>query len=112
LSEGPQPSPFAAADKGLAVAVRLTPRAGRNRVEGVAADAAGRPVLKVAVTEAPEKGRANAALIKLLAKEWRIPKSALSIASGAGERRKTLLIEGDSSALMKQLLEWTGERHG
>lgn len=105
-------SPFTASHEGLKVAVRLTPRAGRNRVEGLANDAAGQAVLRVAVTEAPEKGRANAALLKLLAKEWRLPKSALSIASGAAARRKTVFVAGDPSALMKRLDDWTRTRHG
>lgn len=92
--------------------VRLTPRAGRSRIEGVAADSEGRPVLRVSVTEAPEKGRANAALIRLLAREWRVPRSALSITAGASGRRKTLLIAGDPSALTKRLRERTGDGHG
>lgn len=106
-----RPSPFAASAEGVRVAVRLTPRAGRTRVEGVAEDAGG-TVVKVAVTEPPEKGRANAALIAALAEEWRLPKSAFTIAAGARARRKTVLVAGDPSALLKRLEGWTRARHG
>ena len=94
------------------MAVLVKPRAGRNRIEGVGTEASGGAVLRVSVTEAPEKGRANAALVKLLAKEWRLPKTAFAIAAGAGARRKTLVITGDGAVLIKRLTEWTRKRHG
>lgn len=93
------------------MAVRLTPRAGRTRVEGPA-EHAGETVVKVAVAEPPEKGRANAALLKALAKEWRLPKSAFKITAGARARRKTILIAGDPSALMERLSGWMRAQHG
>lgn len=106
-----RPSPFAASAEGIRVAVRLTPRAGRTRVEGVAEDAGG-TVVKVAVAEPPEKGRANAALLEALAEEWRLPKSAFKIAAGARARRKTVLVAGDPAALLKRLEGWMRARHG
>lgn len=104
--------PFAVTDQGVRVAVRVTPRAGRTRVEGLAADAGGATAVKVAVAEAPEKGRANAALLRLLAKEWRVPRSALSIARGTSERRKTVFVAGEPAALARHLTDWIGERDG
>lgn len=91
---------------GLTVALRVTPNAGRARIEEVACDADGNPFLKVAVTAVPEDGKANDAVIKLFAKEFRLPKSALSIASGAKDRRKTLLVAGDGKALEAKFAEW------
>ena len=86
--------------------MRLTPRARSERIDGIATDAEGKPVLRVAVTAPPEKGRANEALVALLAKEWRLPKSALTIATGATYRRKSVAISGEPGELMKRLLDW------
>ena len=76
--------------------VRLTPNAGRNEVAGVGEDADGKPYLKVRVTAIPEKGKANKALIALLSKALRVPKGAISIASGETSRVKTVEIAGDT----------------
>jgi len=91
--------PYATAPDGLRVFVRLQPRARRERIEGVVAEADGRAVLKVAVTAPPEDGKANAALVALLGKRWRLPKSAIEIVGGATDRRKTLLLRGDPASL-------------
>lgn len=95
--------PFAAVPGGLRVFVRLQPRARRERIEGVVAEADGRVALKVAVTAPPEDGKANAALIALLGKNWRLPKSAMEIVGGATDRRKTLLLRGDPASLQATL---------
>ncbi|QDT31263.1 DUF167 domain-containing protein [Thalassoglobus polymorphus] len=58
--------------------------------------------LKVAVTQVPEKGKANKAIIKLLSKELQLSKSQLMIVSGETNSRKKLRITGISS---EQLLE-------
>ncbi|MGE5503756.1 MAG: DUF167 domain-containing protein [Actinomycetota bacterium] len=99
-------SPFAPAPQGLKVAVRLTPKASRERIEGLAPEADGGCVLKVSVTAVPEDGKANAALVKLLAKAWRIPKSSIGIVQGATDRRKVLLLTGDADALRRSIDEW------
>jgi uncharacterized protein (TIGR00251 family) len=99
-------SPFKATKDGVRMSVRLTPRARAARIDGILADADGQPVLKVAVTAPPEDGKANTALIALLAKEWRLPKSRISIAAGATNRRKSVMIEGDTGELMKRLSDW------
>lgn len=99
-------SPFTPAAEGLRVAVKLTPKASRDRVEGLQPEADGSVALKVSVTAVPEDGKANAALVKLLAKEWRVPKSAIAILHGATDRRKTLLIGGDAGQLRPRLEEW------
>lgn len=74
--------------------VKLTPRAGRDAVDGWMRDVAGRLVLRVRVAAAPEDGEANEALTALLAKALRRPKSDVTIASGDGARLKRLQLEG------------------
>lgn len=105
-------APYTITDRGLRLAVRLTPKAGRTRIEGLAAEAQGGVVIKVAVTPAPENGKANAALIKLLAKEWRLAKTSISIERGATARRKTLAIAGDGRALAARLDDWLRAHEG
>ena len=92
--------------------IRLTPKASRSRVEGVGAGADGGAVLKVAVTAPPEKGKANAAMITLLAKAWRLPKTTMAITAGATARRKTLLVAGDAKVLVARLNQWMEGWHG
>lgn len=100
------PLPFSLADGGVLVRVRVTPRARRAGVDGLADGPAGRPLLRVSVTAAPADGEANAAVVALLAREWNLPKSTLSIVSGAASRIKTIGIAGDGRALMGSLGAW------
>lgn len=78
----------------MMLAVRLTPRGGRDAADGWAMDADGRLYLKVRVTSAPVEGEANAALIGFVARSLRLPKSAVRLAAGATARVKRLEIEG------------------
>ena len=84
-------------------AVWLSPKSSADAILGPILDAGGRAWLKVRVTAPPEKGKANAALIKLLAKEWGLSPSRLAIAAGTKERRKRVLIKGEGGALLKAL---------
>ncbi len=93
---------------GLRVALRVTPKASRAGIIGVETDAAGGAVLKVRVSEPPQGGKANAAVIKLLAKAWKLPKGALRVVAGQTGRRKTLLVEGDPAELVPRLEAWLG----
>ena len=87
------------------MSVRLTPKASENRIGPVSPDADGGAVLKVAVNQPPVEGKANKALIKLLAKSWGLPKTAISVKRGARDRRKTLFIEGDPEQLIERMTE-------
>ncbi|WP_165184098.1 DUF167 family protein [Caulobacter soli] len=78
----------------MRLAVRLTPRGGREAIDGWAVDGDGRPYLKVRVAAPPVEGAANAALLVLLAKTLGVAKSSLSIASGTGARLKLIDIAG------------------
>ena len=100
------PAFFAPAADGLRLAVRLQPAASANRIDGPARLDDGQVVLKVRVTEVPEKGRANRALIRLLAKTWRLPKSTFRLAAGSQDRRKLLAIQGDPAALSARIEDW------
>ena len=93
------------AEKG-GVRVRLTPKASRDRIVGIAADAGGSGLLKATVTAAAEGGKANARLIGLLARAWRVPKSSIAFTAGVRERTKTLLVEGDPKDLLDRLEAW------
>ena len=86
------------------LAVRLTPGASADRIDGWDVDAEGRPVLKVRVRARPIEGEANDALIKLIAKALRVPKSAVAIQRGGQSRTKILVIEGLSEDEAKSRL--------
>ena len=96
-------APYAVVPEGVRLFVRLQPGARREAIEGVVTAADGRLFLKVAVTGPPEGGKANAALIALLGKRWRLPKRAIEIVGGATDRRKTLLLRGDPASLQATL---------
>lgn len=104
-------SPFTLVPAGLKVTLRLTPKASRDRIMGATAQADGSVVLKAQVTAVPEDGKANAALLKLLSKAWKIPRSDMDIVLGATDRRKVILISGDSEDLRKRLDEWMTNNH-
>ena len=106
------PSPIRPVESGVTVAVRLTPKAKVNRIVGIAAQADGDPILKANVTAVPERGKANAALIAVLAKAWRFPKSAFTLAVGATDRRKVIHIAGDPGTLKQTLDDWVTEHYG
>ena len=108
-ARGSEAEPFKPAAGGLTVAVKVTPKASRTRVIGLARDAEGAALLAVAVSAPPEDGKANAALIKLLAKQWRLPKAALTVTAGAASRHKTLHIAGDPERLRLDLEAWLAD---
>jgi hypothetical protein len=92
----------AAAD-GIRLVVRVTPKSGRDALEGFARDAKGKPVLKARIAAAPEDGKANMSLVALLAKEFDVAKSAVTILRGAGARVKQVHIRGDGRMLAARL---------
>jgi uncharacterized protein YggU (UPF0235/DUF167 family) len=90
----------------LLLAVRLTPRAARDAVDGVGALSDGRAVALARVRALPAEGEANAALTVLLAKRLRVPKSAVTIAAGHSARVKQVRIAGDPDALAREIDGW------
>ena len=107
-----KPTPIRRTKDGIAVAVRLTPKAKSNRIAGIVARSDDAVVLKVSVTAAPARGKANAALLALLAKSWRVPKSTLQVVSGATDRRKVVAVAGDPDTLQRTLEDWMAQPNG
>jgi uncharacterized protein len=95
--------PWAIAPGGLSVSIRLTPKGGRDAIDGIEALADGRAVLKVRVRAVPSEGEANAALIKLMAKALGVAPRQVTLAAGATARIKRLTIAGDATALAAAL---------
>ena len=95
--------PYEADADGLRIRVRLTPRGGRDALEGVDTLADGRAVLKARVRAAPEKGLANAALETLLAKSLRVPKSKISVVAGGTGRVKVVEVCGSATDLAETM---------
>jgi uncharacterized protein (TIGR00251 family) len=98
--------PYAAIQGGVRLALRLTPRAARNGVDGIAVDAEGRPILKLRLVAPPVEGAANEALIAFLAKTLSLRKADIAIRSGETSRVKILHLAGDSAALLQKLDSW------
>jgi uncharacterized protein YggU (UPF0235/DUF167 family) len=91
--------PWVAAADGLTVTVRLTPRGGRDAIEGVERLADGRTVLKARVRAVASEGEANAALIRLIADALDVAARSVSVVAGATARVKRVRIAGDAAAL-------------
>jgi uncharacterized protein len=85
------------------VDVRLTPRGGRDAIEGIEGRADGRAVLKARVRAAPSEGEANAALCRLVADALDVAPREVTIASGATSRIKRVLIKGQANAILAAL---------
>lgn len=79
--------------------MRLTPRGGRDAIEGVEIRDDGRPVLKTRVRAAPDNGAANAALVKFLAKTLGLPSSKVMLSAGYAARIKTISVQPDPADL-------------
>lgn len=97
--------PYVPQADGLRLTIHLTPGAGRDRLDRIDHTADGICRLRASVTAPPEKGKANAALAKLLSKKLRLPKSAIQIIAGAHSREKVLLLAGDPDRLAERLSE-------
>ena len=93
---------------GAELRVRAQPGASKDAVEETGQDAAGQAFLKVRVRAAPEKGKANAAIEKVLAAALGLPKTAVSIEKGETQRIKTVRISADPS-IAAALEALTGE---
>jgi len=105
------PPPYRPVPGGVRIEIRVTPKAARNHFLGIGAEADGQHVLRVAVTAPASEGRANDSLLRFLAKEWDLPKSAIELVTGATGRRKALKIEGDPVRIVRLIADWTA-RHG
>ncbi len=85
--------------EGVTFAVKVHPRAKKDAITGEVGDA-----LKVSLTAPPVEGRANEACIELLTNFLNLPRSSVTIAAGAGGRRKVIRIAGISAAQLRERL--------
>jgi uncharacterized protein YggU (UPF0235/DUF167 family) len=85
--------------------VRLTPRSSKDGIDGIK-NAPGGGYVQARVRAVPEDGKANTALIELLANAIGLAKSSLSVTAGASSRLKTVRIDGDTRALTDRLTAW------
>ncbi len=97
------PSPYRITDDGIDLAVRLTPKGGRDAIDGTSVESDGRAWLAVRVSAPPESGKANKAMIKMLAKRLGVAQSAITLVAGETQRLKRLRIEGDPRALAQAI---------
>jgi uncharacterized protein YggU (UPF0235/DUF167 family) len=88
---------------GVSLAVRLTPKGGRDAIDGIEQLADGRAVLKARVRAAPSEGEANDALVRLIAKRLSVPPRDVALSAGATARVKRLVIAGDAARLIAAL---------
>ncbi len=95
--------PWRATLDGVVVTCRLTPKGGRDAIDGVAELADGTSVLLARVREPPEDGRANDALRALLAEKLATPISRIALVAGAKSRVKQLAVTGDPETLTARL---------
>jgi uncharacterized protein (TIGR00251 family) len=95
--------PWVVSADGLIVTVRLTPKAGRDSIDGIAHLSDGRAVLKARVSAAPTDGEANNALTRLLAQTLGIAPRNITLIGGTASRVKRMLIKGDVAAVVAAL---------
>ena len=91
--------------QGVTIELRAQPRARRTSLEYSTS------ALKAAVTAPAEDGKANEAVVALLAAEWHLPRSAFAVLRGAAARDKVFSISGEPAALAGRIAEWVRE-HG
>jgi len=88
---------------GIVLAVRVTPKGGRNAIDGIESLTDGRMVLKARVAAPSSEGEANDALCRLIAKTVGVPSRDVTLVAGAAARIKRLAIAGDGPALIAML---------
>ena len=95
--------PWRYSTEGISVALRVTPRGGRDEIDGIETLANGRVVLKLRVRAIAEGGEANRAVTELLAKVLALPKAKVRLVSGITSRLKQVAIDGDPKQLGEAL---------
>ena len=95
--------PWRYSTEGISVALRVTPRGGRDDIDGVETLANGRTVVKVRVRAVADGGEANRAVTELLAKALGVSKGKVRILSGTTSRLKQIAGDGDPAKLGEAL---------
>jgi len=104
--------PWRYSAQGISIALRVTPRGGRDDIDGIETLADGRDVLKVRVRAIADGGEANRAVLELLAKALGVPKARLKILSGATSRLKQVAVDGDPEQLGEALRKLIAAKQG
>jgi uncharacterized protein len=99
--------PWRYSTEGISVALRVTPRGGRDDIEGLETLANGRTVVKVRVRAIADGGEANRAVTELMAKALGVSKAKVRILSGTTSRLKQIAVDGDPAKLGDALRELT-----
>ena len=100
------PLPLTATADGVVVTVRVTPRARREGIDGpteIAGPRGPEQALAVRVSAPPADGAANAAVLRILARAWKVPPSSLSLIAGGSSRLKRVLVRGDAATLLHHI---------
>jgi uncharacterized protein (TIGR00251 family) len=95
--------PWRYSTQGISIALRVTPRGGRDEIDGIETLADGRSVVKVRVRAIAEGGEANRAVTELLAKALGVPKAKVRLLSGVTSRLKQIAVDGDPARLGEAL---------
>jgi uncharacterized protein len=91
--------PWRYSAEGISVALRVTPRGGRDEIDGVETLADGRNVVKVRVRAIAEGGAANRAVTELVAKALGVPRGKVRVLTGTTSRLKQVAVDGDPARL-------------
>jgi uncharacterized protein (TIGR00251 family) len=102
--------PWRYSTEGISIALRVTPRGGRDDIDGTETLANGRSVVKVRVRAIAEGGEANRAVTELLANALGVPKASVRILSGVTSRLKQVAVDGDPRFLGEALRKMTAAR--
>lgn len=106
MSREPEARPYRVTPEGLRLAVRLTPRASRDGLDGVVRSPDGSAHLQLRLAAPPVEGAANAALLAFLAKALKLRKSDLALVAGERARLKLVAIAGDGAELARRVDAW------
>jgi hypothetical protein len=112
MPDGNQTDPWRLSIEGIHVALRVTPRGGRDEIDGIEKLADGRAVLKVRVRAIADGGEANRAVTELLARALGVPKARVRILAGATSRLKQIAVDGDPASLGEALRQRTAAKPG
>jgi len=108
----PFKDPWRITETGITVALKVTPRGGRDDIDGVETLSDGRTVLKVRVRAVADGGEANRAVLALLAKSLGVPKARVRLLAGATTRLKRVAVDGDGAGLSEALRALTSAKTG
>ena len=102
--------PWRYSTEGISIALRVTPRGGRDEVDGLETLANGRTVVKVRVRAIADGGEANRAVTELMAKALGVPRAKVRILSGTTSRLKQIAVDGDPAKLGDTLRKLTAAK--